>query len=265
MRSALARFAVVTVVAVLAAALLGPVGTPAARAAVEHPRVAVEPVWLGGVRAVVSPATTQVVTVRHTRGHRARVVLWERQAETLGQTSGSGWHRVLQTTDGRIGYGGLVLGHRRRQGSGTTPIGTYRLPWAFGTGPRRPAWGLDYRRIRPGDHWVQDNASRFYNRYRNRSQGGFRWWLPSSDPNSSERLLDYRRQYEFSVVIGFNPGQVRHRGAGIFLHVNGPGATAGCVSVPRALMRELMATLDPEQRPVIAIGPRRARGQRVGR
>ena len=52
----------------------------------------------------------------------------------------------------------------------------------------------------------------------------------------------------------FNIGQVRHRGAGIFLHVNGKGATAGCVSVPRAFMRSMMAGLNPKRRPVIAIG-----------
>ena len=38
---------------------------------------------------------------------------------------------------------------------------------------------------------------------------------------------------------------MRHRGAGIFLHVNGRGATAGCVSVPRSFMRSTMVRLDP--------------------
>ena len=52
----------------------------------------------------------------------------------------------------------------------------------------------------------------------------------------------------------FNRRQVRHRGAGIFLHVNGRGATAGCVSVPRSFMRSAMARLDPARVPVIAIG-----------
>ena len=52
----------------------------------------------------------------------------------------------------------------------------------------------------------------------------------------------------------FNYSQVRHRGAGIFLHVNGRGATAGCVSVPRWFMRSTMVRLDPARVPVIAIG-----------
>jgi L,D-peptidoglycan transpeptidase YkuD (ErfK/YbiS/YcfS/YnhG family) len=147
-----------------------------------------------------------------------------------------------------------VLGRRRHQGTGTTPIGTYDLPWAFGMHRRDPAWDLRYRKVRRGDYWVEDNASRYYNRYRNKSRGGFRWRLPSSDPNSSERLLDFRQQYEWSIVTSFNHKQVRHRGAGIFLHVNGSGATAGCVSAPRWFIRTLMDRLDPDHRPVIAIG-----------
>jgi L,D-peptidoglycan transpeptidase YkuD (ErfK/YbiS/YcfS/YnhG family) len=101
---------------------------------------------------------------------------------------------------------------------------------------------------------VEDNGSAYYNRYRNQADGGFRWWLPTSDPNSSERLTDFRHQYRLSVVTGFNEAQVRHRGAGIFLHVNGAGATAGCVSAPGVFMDRLMRALDPARAPVIAVG-----------
>ena len=101
---------------------------------------------------------------------------------------------------------------------------------------------------------MQDNASAYYNRFRNRAQGGFRWWLPTSDVDSSERLTDFRQQYEYAVVTSFNHEQVRHRGAGIFLHVDGRGATAGCVSAPRWFPRYLVRVLDPDRRPVVAIG-----------
>ncbi|MGB0100745.1 MAG: hypothetical protein WBP61_10745 [Nocardioides sp.] len=203
-------------------------------------------VRLDGVDVRLRAGTSQVVTVNHTGGHRARVSWWVKR-------NGS-WKQRLQTTGGRIGYGGLVRGTERRQGTGTTPLGTYDLPWAFGQVREHAGWKLRYRKVRAGDFWVQDNDSRFYNRYRNKSQGGFRWRLPSSDPNSSERLTDYRTQYEWSIVTGFNRGQVRHRGSGIFLHVNGSGATAGCVSAPRRFIRALMFRLDPDRKPVIAIG-----------
>ena len=201
---------------------------------------------LGGVRVTIPAGGKQVVTVNHTKGYHARVEMWRKKDGR--------WHRMVTAYDGRIGYGGLVHGTRRKQGTGTTPLGTYGLISSFGRHPHRSGWDLGYRRIRRGDFWVEDNTSRFYNRYRNKSQGGFHWRLPESAPNGSERLTDYPRQYEFAIVTSFNRQQVRHRGAGIFLHVNGRGATAGCVSTPRWFMRQMMARLDPRLHPVIAIG-----------
>ncbi len=174
---------------------------------------------------------------------------------TLWRRTDAGWQAKLVTTRGRIGYGGLVRAERRQQGSGTTPLGTYALPFSFGTGDARATWDLPYRRFDGDDYWVQDNASRFYNRFRDRDQGGFRWWLGSGDDDGSERLADFRKQYRMAIVTGFNyEEQVRRRGAGIFLHVNGGGPTAGCVSVPKRIMKRLMRALDPGSDPVIAIG-----------
>jgi L,D-peptidoglycan transpeptidase YkuD (ErfK/YbiS/YcfS/YnhG family) len=202
-------------------------------------------VRLDGVTVVLQPGTSQVITVNRTTSWHARVTFWRRTT--------SGWQAVLRSTNGRIGYGGLVVGTKRRQGTGTTPLGSYRLLGSFGTHARASGWDLPYRRIRAGDYWVEDNQSAYYNRYRNKSQGGFRWWLKSGE-NTSERLADFPTQYEYVVNTDFNRTQVRHRGAGIFLHVNGHGATAGCVSAPRAFMRSAMVRLDPARVPVIAIG-----------
>jgi L,D-peptidoglycan transpeptidase YkuD (ErfK/YbiS/YcfS/YnhG family) len=200
---------------------------------------------LDGVRVALPQGSTQVITVNRTRSWYARVVLWERTA--------AGWRAVARTTKGRIGYGGLVPGSRRRQGSGKTPLGTYRLLSAFGSHGEAATWDLPYRRIQRGDYWVEDNASAYYNRYRNKAQGGFRWWL-TRGVDTSEELTDFPTQYEYAINTGFNYAQVRHRGAGIFLHVNGRGTTAGCASVPRWFMQGAMSRLDPRRGPVIAIG-----------
>lgn len=234
------------IVLLLLAALLPAAPAAATASAEAAPSYRARTVTLDGVGVRLRRNTRQVVTVNHTSGHRARVVLW-----TLRKGR---WVAGLRTTDGRIGYGGLVAGTKRRQGTGTTPTGTYDLRSAFGTHRRTSAWDLPYRRIRKGDFWVQDNASDFYNRYRNQRQGGFRWWLPSSHDDASERLTDYGKQYEYSIVLDYNWSQVRRRGSGIFLHVNGRGATAGCVSAPRSMLRKLMNRLDPDRDPVIAIG-----------
>jgi L,D-peptidoglycan transpeptidase YkuD (ErfK/YbiS/YcfS/YnhG family) len=203
-------------------------------------------VTLGGVHVALREHTRQVVTVNHTRGYHARIGYWVLRDDH--------WVRVYAVRDGRIGYGGLVAPRQRHQGTGTTPSGTTRLISAFGRHPRADTWSLPYRRIRKGDYWVEDNGSAYYNRYRNKAQGGFRWWLPASHENSSERLRDFPGQYEYSIVTGYNHAQVRHRGAGIFLHVNGDGATAGCVSAPRPFLEQMMARLDPAEVPVMAVG-----------
>ena len=94
------------------------------------------------------------------------------------------------------------------QGSGKTPAGTFRLPWAFGMPKQHDGWDPSYRKVRNGDYWVLDNESNHYNRYRNKEQGGFRWWLDASHPDASERLKDYPDQYEWAVVTSFNRSQV---------------------------------------------------------
>jgi L,D-peptidoglycan transpeptidase YkuD (ErfK/YbiS/YcfS/YnhG family) len=243
--------------ALLAAALVavGGSGAPVAPAepsastarASDASRATATRVLLGGVNVRLRAGTSQVVTVNRRTGSHATVSLWQR--------NGVGWQLLARAKAGRIGYGGLVRPRLRVQGSGTTPLGSYRLLWSFGTHPRATTWDLGHREIRAGDYWVEDNRSAYYNRYRNKSEGGFRWRLPITNVNGSERLRDYPTQYEYSIVTSYNyASPVRHRGAGIFLHVNGPGATAGCVSAPRWFLERTLDALDPALVPVIAIG-----------
>lgn len=203
-------------------------------------------VVLDGVTVAVPSGGTQVVTVNHTSGYNANVRYWKK--------TGSSWTQQFMTVKGRIGSGGLVARDQRKQGTSTTPMGTFNLRSTFGTHAKASNQKLSHTKITSESYWVQDNASAYYNRYRLKSQGGFRAGLPASDYNSSERLASYPTQYEYAVVIQYNWGQVRNRGAGIFLHVNGSGATGGCVSVPRWMMKDLFGLLDPAQHPVIAIG-----------
>ncbi|MEU9737342.1 L,D-transpeptidase family protein [Streptomyces sp. NPDC048002] len=148
----------------------------------------------------------------------------------------------------RFGANGLVEGAARRQGTSTTPTGLYRLPYAFGieAAPRGTAY--EYRPVRQDSWWCQDNDSRSYNR----------WTEPRAvdcRAAESEHLITYTAQYAHALVIGFNYDRpVRGRGAGIFLHVNGSGATAGCVSVPAGDMRRILRWADPARKPHIAVG-----------
>ncbi|MFD4576837.1 L,D-transpeptidase [Streptomyces sp. NPDC058417] len=153
----------------------------------------------------------------------------------------------------RFGAGGLVEGTERRQGTNTTPAGLYDLPYAFGTEPAPRGTSYPYRPVREDSWWCQDNASRAYNRWTEPRPADCR-------AAESEHLADYRTQYAHALVVGFNYHEpVRGRGAGIFLHVNGKGATAGCVSVPAEAMRRVLAWVEPGRRPHLAIGSEHGR------
>ncbi|MFI2434174.1 L,D-transpeptidase [Streptomyces sp. NPDC018693] len=178
------------------------------------------------------------------------------QAPRAGSTSGTvtwwdltgGRWVAAGSAPARFGAKGLVEGGARRQGTDTTPTGLYDLPYAFGIKAAPRGTVYPYRPVRRNSWWCQDNGSRSYNR----------WTEPrAADCRAahSEHLVSYGTQYAHAMVIGFNYDRpVRGRGAGIFLHVNGRGPTAGCVSVPADAMRRLLRWADPARRPHIAIG-----------
>ncbi|MFD0310296.1 L,D-transpeptidase [Streptomyces sp. NPDC127119] len=148
----------------------------------------------------------------------------------------------------RFGAKGLVEGGSREQGTNTTPTGLYDLPYAFGIEPAPEGTRTPYRPVRQTSWWCQDNDSRSYNRWTDPRPADCR-------AAESEHLISYGTQYAYAIVVGFNYAQPVHgRGAGIFLHVNGRGATAGCVSVPKDAMRRILNWAEPARSPHIAIG-----------
>ncbi|WP_128976471.1 L,D-transpeptidase family protein [Streptomyces roseicoloratus] len=169
------------------------------------------------------------------------VTWWDRR--------GGRWTRT-GSAPARFGANGLAEGAARRQGTNTTPTGLYGLPYAFGIAPAPAGTAYRYARVTDRSWWCQDNESAAYNRW---VEG-----LPADcRAAESEHLADYGRQYAHALVIGFNYDRpVRGRGAGIFLHVDGRGATAGCVSVPADAMRRILTWADPHRRPHIAVGTR---------
>ncbi|MFH9956766.1 L,D-transpeptidase [Streptomyces roseolus] len=170
------------------------------------------------------------------------VTWWDRR--------GGRWVRAGSAT-ARFGANGLAEGATRRQGTNTTPTGLYDLPYAFGIRPAPVGTRYRYVRATEDSWWCQDNDSRAYNRWVEKLPADCR-------PAEAEHIVAYGTQYAHALVIGFNYARpVRMRGAGIFLHVDGKGATAGCVSVPADAMRAILAWADPARRPHIAVGTRR--------
>ncbi|MER0444633.1 L,D-transpeptidase family protein [Streptomyces sp. Edi4] len=178
------------------------------------------------------------------------------EAAELGSTTGrltwwdlrEGHWVAAGSAPARFGAKGLADGETRVQGTNTTPTGLYALPYAFGVAAAPPGIRYPYRRATDRSWWCEDNESRSYNRW---VEG-----LPKDcRASESEHLTAFAGQYARALVIAYNYERpVRGRGAGIFLHVNGGGATAGCVSVPAEAMDQVLAWADPVRSPHIAIG-----------
>jgi L,D-peptidoglycan transpeptidase YkuD (ErfK/YbiS/YcfS/YnhG family) len=212
---------------------------------------------LGDARQVV------VVSARDWSSSYAVLRAWERD------DAAGAWRLVGEPVQARVGRNGFVLADRRRQNSGTSPAGTFGVVSAFGNGPD-PGTALGYRAVDRNDWWTYDPRDpKTYNVLQPRRVATSAWrrdW--------AEDLSGYGAQYRYAAVLDFNlPDGVRRTpdgqrvadrpadtrlGGGIFLHVSGAGATAGCVSVPRTEMRRVLRWLDPAAGPVLVMGPRSA-------
>lgn len=161
--------------------------------------------------------------------------------------------RLVATWPARLGYSGLIQGTRRVQGTGKTPAGVYPMTTAFGRAAN-PGTTLPYTRVDDDQWWVEDRTSAYYNQMRRASLGGFH--VTTAGANGSEHLARMGAQYDNVVVIDFNrPHPAIGRGAGIFLHSFGRGATAGCVAVSHAHMVSVLRWLKVPLHPRIIIGP----------
>ena len=225
----------------LLALLLGlglTLGASPATAAETHPRTSAR--WqtcvkkLDGITTKITRSQRTVTIVNQTSRTYARVSFWVRRDAPCSLT------RKFLTTTARIGQNGTVEGTERRQGSMTTPRGTYTITETFGNGPA-PYTSMPYHRTRKGDYWVGDNSSRYYNQLRNSAQGGFR-------RSESENLRAYGAQYRYVAVINFNrpPDTSRaYRGFAIFLHVKNGTGTAGCVGITEGQIKQVLRYLRP--------------------
>ena len=240
--------------------------------------------WAGDPAATTSVLETSTVYAGGTLAGRVGAPKHVKQLLTVtsrgwGSTTGTlkawqrgrdgRWHLAHGPVGVRVGYNGWVPGSKRRQSTGTTPAGRYRLPYAFGR-LADPGAHLSYRRFDRTDWWpYEPRDPSTYNVWQWHKARTTHW---RSD--KSEHLWDFAHQYSYAVVIGFNLprgihySQRKHqwvadhradtrRGGGIFLHVNGSGSTAGCISMTRPQMRWLVRWLRPGAHPQIVQGPYR--------
>lgn len=238
------------------------------------PRLLISAITVGFAVGVL-PATTahaDALPVPESRVGDARQVVivtapsWkatEGTLETFEKRSGT-WRVVKPKMRTQLGYGGMVRGDKRRQGTGTTPTGVYEIVSGFGR-KADPGTELDYVRVDRNDAWPYNpRVPSTYNVFQTidrswKSYGGY-----------VENLWDMGYQYDYVAVLDYNlpEGPIRtgakgvrrsseapdtNRGGGIFLHVDNGNKTAGCIAIKKKQMREIMQWLDPDRDPVIVI------------
>ncbi len=168
--------------------------------------------------------TNQIITVVAS-GRSARISFMQKSANGI-------WAEVFSTPTGFVGKNGVGVAY---EGGRLTPKGTYLMDYAFGLGAN-PGTALPYRQITPNSWWVGEHTS-LYNTWQE-SQKGFK---------NSERLIDYKQQYKYGIVLHYNMDPVViGKGSAYFLHVNGnSGYTLGCISMPESNMLQTLQLLKP--------------------
>jgi L,D-peptidoglycan transpeptidase YkuD (ErfK/YbiS/YcfS/YnhG family) len=165
----------------------------------------------------------------------------------LWRRDGDCWAAVAGPWRARVGRSGLSA--NRREGDGTTPIGTFPIGRVmYGVAPN-PGVRFRYRRIVCGDYWVEDPRSPYYNTFRHVSCGS-----PPPFRVTGDRLWEATTAYRHFAVVEFNMRPVvQGRGSGIFLHATTGRPTNGCISLPVAQLRQTLRWLDPGAKPRIEI------------
>jgi L,D-peptidoglycan transpeptidase YkuD (ErfK/YbiS/YcfS/YnhG family) len=157
----------------------------------------------------------------------------------------SGGKRVLAfgPWTARVGYNGIALPGKKREGDGRTPSGQYGFSFFFGV-QRKLRFAFAFRHAYSYDYWDDDPASPRYNE-----------WVDARnhDPGANPEPMHQVPAYNYAAVIAYNTARTPGLGSAIFLHVGTGSATAGCVSLPRARPIKILRWLTPKDHPRISI------------
>jgi len=186
---------------------------------------------------------------------------------TLYERKKGEWKQVGESWPSRLGKSGLVWGlglHPNPKGAVTKKEGDWKSPaGVFAIGG---AWGYDrsikkhrdlaYTRITSRHLWVEDVASEHYNcqvvlDHEPRTEWEKKAQMKQNDPAHSLKLF---------IAHNAPPKVVKGAGSSIFFHIwrdGGNRPTAGCTVMTEQKLRDLIARIDPSQRPVYVLLPKK--------
>lgn len=135
----------------------------------------------------------------------------------------------------------------KQEGDGKTPIGIFELGIVFGTHERSEInldKSIEYIKVNSNLYWIDDINSKYYNKLVDVTKIKKDW-------SSAEHLIDYPIQYEYAVEIKSNPENIPCKGSAIFIHCSNGKETAGCVSLPKEKMKDLISIIDKNTKIII--------------
>lgn len=145
----------------------------------------------------------------------------------------------------------------KQEGDGRSPAGIFSIVPAFGYAPKIDS-ALPYQPMLESSYCMDVPDSKYYNRIVDAEVVGADAVEGSTEPMRLDLHNKGDVRYREGFVIEHNPNAEPRRGSCIFAHLwRTPGeATAGCTAMQPEHMRDLLAWLDPAQRPVFVLLPR---------
>lgn len=150
-----------------------------------------------------------------------RLSLWNKEEDGR-------WKKAAEYYSGH-GRNGFKKAEERREGDGTTPIGSFPILFSFGQGDK-PETEMSYRRISRNSYW--SSGRKDYNS-----------WVESGKRIEGEHLIEYPICYQYAMAVGFNQNPaVFGRGSAIFLHIKAPDSweSSGCITLEKEALLELL-------------------------
>lgn len=193
---------------------------------------------------------------------------WESSSVMLRfyEKDGGRWVQRGEPWQGRLGKNGLAWGrgiHPLPAGATTKKEGDWRAPagvfniggaWGYDSAIRKHA-KLFYRQVTPRDLWVEDSSSRHYNRHIILERDPATAW----EKKQQMKQTDPAHALKLFIAHNAPPKVVPNEGSSIFFHIwrsGGSKPTAGCTTMAEAKLRELIARLDPDRRPLYVLLPK---------
>ena len=161
----------------------------------------------------------QVVFVRYDGRNNTTLTLYRKNKDKL-------WYQQLHCK-AYVGQNGI---DKKKEGDRRTPTGTYTLEKPFGI-LKDPGSKMKYTRINRNLYWCGDK--KFYNKMIDIRKHPHKC--------RGEHLINYTKQYAYSMNISYNKKGTYGKGSAIFLHCYGyNNYTLGCIAVSKKNMKTLL-------------------------